>query len=200
MKFEKITVGFLEVNCYVIPSEKDNCVYIIDPGASPAEIAECAKSFGFNDYRILLTHAHIDHISGVEELLEALPVTTFLLHEDDLPLYNSPKNELPPLMPPLQNPTQPVHNLESCAVRVIHTPGHTRGGVCYYFEDDDAVFTGDTLFAGSIGRTDFPGGSMDDLLSSIRNKLFELSDSTEVFPGHGPFSTIGGEKNSNPFL
>ncbi len=200
MDFKKEVVGFLEVNCYIIPSEKDDCVYIIDPGASPDRIAESAKSFGMSDYKILLTHAHIDHISAIKEVMTLLPVSTLYLHKDDISLYRSPANELQPLMPAVNDPAEPVHEIESCAFRIIHTPGHTRGGVCYYFDCNSALFSGDTLFRSSVGRTDLPGGDTEMLLNSIKENLLILPDDTAVYPGHGPATTICLEKTENPFF
>jgi glyoxylase-like metal-dependent hydrolase (beta-lactamase superfamily II) len=199
-KFKVEKVGFLEVNCYIIPSEEDDCVYIIDPGASPDKIAEHARSFGFNDFRIILTHAHIDHISALKETMDKLETSFVYLHKDDMGLYKSPANELQPLMPALKFHPEPVHSLESGMIEVIHTPGHTQGGVSFYIKKLNAVFTGDTLFRQSIGRTDFPGGCLETLISSINNRLFILPEETEVFPGHGPSSSIGEEKRFNPFL
>ena len=200
MEFTKEIVGFLEVNCYLIPSEEEQCVYIIDPGASPDKVAKNAKQFGFSDYRILLTHAHIDHISAVQELMDLIPVSKFYLNKEDLPLYNSPANELQPLMPALNNPPQPQSEIESCEFSIIHTPGHTRGGVCFYFEKINSLFSGDTLFKSSIGRTDLPGGDTDTLMSSIKENLFTLPNDVKVYPGHGPSTTIGIEKDTNPFF
>ena len=193
-------VGFLEVNCYIIPSEIDNCVYVIDPGASPAKVAEKAISCGFTTYKIILTHAHIDHISALKEIMQMLDTKFLYLHEQDIPLYKSPANELQPLMPALKDHPEPIHQIETSEFEIIHTPGHTRGGVCFYSKNLNTVFTGDTLFKNSIGRTDFPGGSLDSLLDSIQNKLFSLPDDTTVCPGHGDFSSIKEEKSFNPFL
>jgi len=200
MEFTKEIVGFLEVNCYLIPSEEEQCVYIIDPGASPDKVAKNAKQFGFSDYRILLTHAHIDHISAIKELMDLIPVSKFYLNKEDLPLYNSPANELQPLMPALNNPPIPQSEIESCEFRIIHTPGHTRGGVCFFFEKIGSLFSGDTLFKSSIGRTDLPGGDTDTLKNSIKEKLFSLPNDVKVYPGHGPSTTIGIEKDTNPFF
>lgn len=200
MEFTKEIVGFLEVNCYLIPSKEEQCVYIIDPGASPDKVAKNAKQFGFSDYRILLTHAHIDHISAIKELMDLIPVSKFYLNEEDLPLYNSPANELQPLMPALNNPPIPQSEIESCEFRIIHTPGHTRGGVCFFFEKMGSLFSGDTLFKSSIGRTDLPGGDTDTLMSSIKEKLLSLPNDVKVYPGHGPSTTIGIEKDTNPFF
>jgi len=194
--FTSVTVGFLEVNCYIVPAEKDGCVYIIDPGACPEKIADSAEKFGSDDYRILLTHGHIDHISAVREVMNMLNVSTLYLHSDDLSLYRSPANELPPLMPALNNPPEPAAEIESCEFRIIHTPGHTMGGVCYYFENIRVLFSGDTLFRGSIGRTDLPEGDTRTLYSSIREKWFTLPENLQVFPGHGTSTIIGDEKRN----
>ncbi|MBN1865309.1 MAG: MBL fold metallo-hydrolase [Victivallales bacterium] len=199
-KFDTVVVGFLEVNCYIVPSAADKCVYIIDPGASPGKIADAAKKIACDDYRILLTHGHIDHIGGVAELHSLLPVTSVFMHQDDTNLYNSPANELPPLMPALKNPVQPRNDFESRDIRLIHTPGHTRGCVCYYLEHSKILFSGDTLFFESVGRTDLPGGSSKELISSIRGKLLSLPDDVDVFPGHGPATSIAHEKKTNPFI
>ena len=193
-------VGFLEVNCYIVPSENDNCVYIIDPGASPVKVAEKARSCGFNTYKILLTHAHIDHISALKEIMQMLDTEFLYLHKDDMLLYKSPANELQPLMPALKEHPEPIHHFETSEFEIIHTPGHTLGGVCFYSKNLNTVFTGDTLFKNSIGRTDFPGGNLESLLHSIKNKLFTLPDDTKVCPGHGDFSSIKEEKSFNPFL
>ena len=199
-QFESLKVGFLEVNCYLVPSEPDGRLYIIDPGASPDSVAAKAKTFGFDDYAVILTHAHIDHISGIPDLMEILPVSGLYLHPDDLKLYQSPANELPPLMMALHNPPAPSTAIDSADFAVIHTPGHTRGCVCYHFERLNAVFTGDTLFRESIGRTDLPGGDGDAIVNSIRGKLYALPDDLNVFPGHGAPTTILHEKRNNPYV
>lgn len=203
--FATMTVGFLEVNCYLVPSVRDNCLYIIDPGAEPEKIIEKAKSFLLDDYRILLTHAHIDHIGAVGEMMERLPVSNLFIHKDDLQLYRSPKNALLPFLPALKDIPEPSKIVSTTPVttdkfRIIHTPGHTRGGVCFYFEDFPALFSGDTIFCNSIGRTDLPGGDLPTLLSSIREKIFTFPDALQIFPGHGPSTTIKDEKKNNPWV
>jgi glyoxylase-like metal-dependent hydrolase (beta-lactamase superfamily II) len=200
LKFEKEVVGFLEVNCYMVPSGSGKLLYIIDPGASPESIAAKARSFEVDEYVILLTHAHIDHISAVPELMDILPVSKLLLHEDDSTLYESPANELPPVMPALKTRPTPSHDFDSTDFTLIHTPGHTRGSVCYHFKAINAVFTGDTLFRSSVGRTDLPGGDGEAIINSIRGRLFTLPDDTPVFPGHGPSTTIAYEKRNNPYV
>jgi len=200
MRFETIKVGFLEVNCYLIPVELENTLYIIDPGASPAEVARKAESFEMDNYSILLTHAHIDHIGGINELMDLLPVSSVFLHPADRPLFESPANELPPIMPSLAKHPETVTKTNSDVFKTIHTPGHTPGCVCFLFEKENVLFSGDTLFHASVGRTDLPGGDTKTLLESIGSKLLTLPENTEVFPGHGPATNIGWEKNNNPFL
>lgn len=203
--FVILTVGFLEVNCYLVPSVKDNCLYIIDPGGEAEKIIKKAKSFLLDDYKILLTHAHIDHIGAVGEMMERLPVSNLFIHKDDLQLYRSPKNALLPFLPALKDIPEPSKIVKTDPVtannfQIIHTPGHTRGGTCFYFEEFPALFSGDTIFCNSIGRTDLPGGDLATLLTSIRTKIFTLPDDLQIFPGHGPSTTVKDEKKSNPWV
>lgn len=199
-EFKTLTVGFLEENCYLVPSAADACLYLIDPGTQATEILAAARQYALPESRILLTHAHIDHIGAIPEVVRALAVRQVHLHLDDLPLYRSPKNELPPLFNAVVGLPEPEPYPETCEFRALPTPGHTRGGVSLYFPRLQAVFTGDTLFHGNIGRTDFPGGDHQTLLRSIREILFALPPNTVVLPGHGPASTIGQEQRNNPFM
>lgn len=198
--FTTVSVGFIDVNCYLVPSETDGCLYIIDPGAEPVKILKEIDRGKFNDYRILLTHGHVDHIGAVPDLMKTLPVSKLYLHKDDLPLYKSPDNCLLPWIPLVKNLPEPSNGIENCEFRIIHTPGHTRGAVCFLFGRLNALFSGDTIFHCSVGRTDLPGGSQESLMRSIRGEIFILPDNLEIFPGHGQPTTVGFEKANNPYV
>ena len=132
--------------------------------------------------------------------MDALKVKTVYLHPADLGLYNSPDNHLMPFVPRAKNLPVPASTMPETDFTILETPGHTPGGVCFYFKQLQALFAGDTLFSNSIGRTDLPGGNMNSILNSIRSKLLALPDSTKVYSGHGPATTIGSEKLNNPYL
>lgn len=198
--FTTVPVGFIDVNCYLVPSEADGCLYIIDPGAEPQKILKEIDRDKFKDFRILLTHGHVDHIGAIPELMKTLPVSKLYLHKEDLPLYKSPNNCLLPWIPLVKNLPEPSDEIGNCEFRIIHTPGHTRGAVCFLSGNLNALFSGDTIFHGSVGRTDLPGGSQDSLIKSIKEKIFTLPDGLEIFPGHGDATTVGFEKSNNPYL
>lgn len=200
-KFACINVGIFEVNCYLVPSPSGKILYVIDPGGDVEEIVNAAKSFSYEEAVILLTHAHIDHIAAAGKCAELLKVKRLYLHPEDLPLYQSPDNALMPYYPPAENLPVPEKNPpEDPALEILHTPGHTPGGVCYYFAAYNALFSGDTLFRASVGRTDLPGGNTETLLASLKKILTTYGDPVEVFPGHNYSTTIGFEKKNNPFI
>ena len=205
MIIKNIVVGPLEVNCYILGCEDTKEAAIIDPGDNADEIISNIEKEGLNPKFIINTHAHFDHIGGVKVIQDHFKID-FILHEGDLFLVENASEQatafgLKPISKPEVNKNvtngEKV-NLGDKSITVIHTPGHSPGGVCYYSGNN--VFVGDTLFAGSIGRTDLPGGSYDTLINSIKENLFPLGDSTIVYPGHGPSTTIGNEKEHNPFL
>ncbi len=199
--FATVVVGAFEVNCYLVPSPGKETLYIIDPGGDAQDIITAASAFPCKKNVILLTHAHVDHISAVGEVAQALHVSELYLHPDDLSLYHSPANCIPPYFPPAKNLLEPAAwPPETSDFTILFTPGHTPGCLCYHFRDYNALFTGDTLFRSSVGRTDLPGGSSELLQKSITEKLMVLPDSLEIYPGHGYPSTIGYEKKNNPFF
>lgn len=191
-------VGMLEVNCYLVPV--GNKLYIIDPGGDVDSLVKLAEPFRSYEKTILLTHAHIDHILGVSTLAKMLGIKNVYLHKNDHELYYSPANSLPPWLPPATDLPKPVSELNTDDFEIIETPGHTQGGVCFYFPEHSCIFVGDTLFAGSVGRTDLPGGNHQQLLESIHNKLMSLPNVLKVYPGHGASTSIGREKTTNPYL
>ncbi len=200
-----VVVGPLEVNCYILGCRDSKEAAIIDPGDNADKIIRTIENKGLKPKFIINTHAHFDHIGGVRAIQDHFKID-FLLHKDDLFLVDNASEQATAFgLEPIPKPevSKYVNNgeeisLGSKSISVIHTPGHSPGCVCYYL--DNNVFVGDTLFAGSIGRTDLPGGSYETLISSIKEKLFPLGDSTTVYPGHGPSTTIENEKKHNPFL
>jgi glyoxylase-like metal-dependent hydrolase (beta-lactamase superfamily II) len=197
-------------NAYLVAGSKSDGAALVDPGDEVEAMLEMADREGLTVEAILLTHAHLDHITGVGRAKAALGVETWL-HGEDRPLYDAVvqqgamfglRVEAQPPVDRLYAPGQ-VLSVGGLTVRVHHTPGHSPGGVCLEVRDgesDPQLFVGDTLFAGSIGRTDLPGGNHAVLMASIRNVLFAFDDRTPVHPGHGPSTTIGAERRGNPFL
>ncbi len=203
--FETLAVGPLAVNCFIIGSKKDNKAVVIDAGGDHEEILKLLKKHDLTLQFLINTHAHFDHVGGVR-LLQDLTGAKFLLHQEDIPLLNHLNEQtaafgLPSIAIPKIDKSL-VDNEEifigEKTLRVIHTPGHSPGSVCFFI--DNAVFVGDTLFAGSIGRTDLYGGSYTKLINSIKTRLFTMEDHVIVYPGHGIFTTIGDEKQHNLFF
>jgi glyoxylase-like metal-dependent hydrolase (beta-lactamase superfamily II) len=202
LKFKVVPVGMLQVNCYLVWHERSLAGYVIDPGGEPEKVVQAVRDCGMRPVAVLLTHAHVDHISGVTGVAEALSIPVYV-HGADREMYGSPDNALLPWLPAAENLPAPVDEppaIEGLEMRVIETPGHTPGGVCYYFPDSETLFSGDTLFQNSIGRTDLPGGSLPRLMQSIENELATLPPQTKVYPGHGPSTTIAAEAAGNPYL
>ncbi len=201
MKMKQLILGYMENNCYIKASADGKIVYIIDPATEAEKIIECVEHhFEFEKAVILLTHAHADHIGAVKEISEHFLIDEIMLKSEDIDLYESQANCIPPWFPLQKNLPKTVEVHDTDDFQVIMTPGHTRGGVCYYFQQDNELFSGDTLFYRSVGRTDLPGGDWNTLHKSIREKLFTLPQETIVYPGHGESSTIGEEIKYNPYV
>lgn len=205
MIIKSVVVGPLDVNCYLLGCEDTKVAAIIDPGDNADEIIKIIDNEGLNPKFIINTHAHFDHISGVKAVQERYKID-FFLHKEDLFLVESASEQaaafglshIPkPEVDKFVNNGDTI-SLGDKVINVIHTPGHSPGGTCYHIENN--VFVGDTMFAGSIGRTDLPGGSYETLINSIKERLFPLGDNTIVYPGHGPSTTIENERKHNPFL
>lgn len=197
-------------NAFVVAGDSADAAILIDPGDEVEQLLGIVAREQLDVRAILLTHAHLDHVTGVGRAKHALGVESWL-HRDDLPLYEAVVQQglMFGLHVEAQPPVDHFYVTEQplafggLRVQVHHTPGHSPGGVCLAIrerEEAPELFVGDTLFAGSIGRTDLPGGNHGVLLSSIRTVLFAFDDRTPVHPGHGPSTTIGAERRSNPFL
>ena len=197
MNIKTLLVGPLQVNFYIATINDSS--FIIDPGADCDLIINCVNDNKLDINAILLTHAHVDHCSAVYDLVSTLNVPV-ILNKEDVGLYNSPANSLPPYYPPLTKHIDTTESFENSCFSIIYTPGHSMGSVCFYFKEENVLFSGDTLFCESIGRTDLPGGDYNTLIKSVKNKLFKLPGKTLVYPGHGPSTKIDHEINYNPFV
>lgn len=204
---ETFPVGLLQCNCTILGDETTREAVVIDPGDNVAEILLRLARHKLSLKQILVTHAHIDHVGGAAQLRQVTgaPVA---MSERDLPLLESMEMQAGWLGIPTPKTAAPDIAAEdaarigpaSLAGEVLATPGHTPGSICLYLQGKDLLIAGDTLFAGSIGRTDLPGGDGRAILRSLRDRLLILPDTTRVVPGHGPETTIGRERESNPFL
>ena len=209
MKIDRLVLGEFETNSYILrSSEKATECLIIDTGLDIRPMLEFLDKNKLNPAAVILTHWHIDHIAGVEELRAKYPAIKVYIHKLDAESLTDSVNNLSFMTGGTFSTKEADHLVDEpdiieeagIQLRVIHTPGHTPGGICLYSQKEGIIFAGDTLFADSVGRTDFPGGDMRRLIEVIKEKLLKLPDETLVFPGHGEQTTIGREKKNNPFL
>lgn len=208
MKIMYMVLGPFMTNTYILYNEETMEGLVVDPSFSPEQYIKAIKEKKIHLTSIFLTHAHVDHMAGMNELRKAFPEARMYMDKRDRPFLRDPEKNLSYMFP---TPTlvddadvwvKDGDEIETSGYtfQVIDTSGHTPGGISFYLKKEGIVFTGDSLFQGSIGRTDFPGGSMKELTGSIRKNLFTLPDSTVVLSGHGEQTTIGQEKRTNPFL
>ena len=198
MIIKAIPAGIYDANCYIVMDEKTKDAVVLDPGGDGEMLERAIKDMKANVKSILLTHGHMDHVGGVEYLSDKLNVPFYISKIDEE--YMEKDNYVFGSIRNANGYLEDGNELSfgSLNIKVIATPGHTKGGLCFLI--DDKLFTGDTLFQGSIGRTDFIGGSFPEIIDSIKTKLLPLGDEIEVYPGHGPKSSIGYEKGYNMYL
>jgi glyoxylase-like metal-dependent hydrolase (beta-lactamase superfamily II) len=212
LEVDSLTVGPMQTGCYIVSDKATEEMMVIDPGGDSANVIESVRMTGVRPTYIVNTHGHADHIAGNAQLKEHYPEAILCIHPADARMLETPTKNLSAFLgQPVKSP--PADRLleegDELALgrnrfRVLHLPGHTPGGIGLYWAGTDQVagmlFSGDALFAGGIGRTDLPGGDERVLLEAIRTRLFSLPDDTLILPGHGPRSTTGREKKTNPFL
>jgi hydroxyacylglutathione hydrolase len=202
-----LTVGLLEVNCYILGDEETKEAVVIDPGGDEAEILEVLNHHQLKLKLIIDTHGHFDHVDA-NQPLKAATGAQIAIHAADAQMLGQPSaeamfftgNRLRTSQPDVLLQENDILTFGPYRLKVLHTPGHTPGGISLLLEDHPYVYVGDLLFAGSIGRTDFPGGDYDALINAVRTKIFPLGDNYTVYPGHGPVTTVAQEKKYNPFF
>lgn len=207
MILETFPVGPLACNCTILGDEESGEAIVIDPGDEVERIHRRLTELHLKLKQIIVTHAHIDHVGGAVKL-KRLTGAPILLNENDLPLLKMMAEQAGWIGIPTPETAPPdgglahgqLVGLERYPAQVLHTPGHSQGSVCLHFAEQKLVVAGDTLFAGSIGRTDLPGGDFEQIVDSIESKLLALPDETRVVAGHGPSTSIGAERKTNPYL
>lgn len=207
MRITNLPSGALQANTYLAVDEKTNEGFIVDPGGYNKVLTKEVRDNDVNIKYIILTHGHSDHICGVNEHKAEFPDAKIVAYKDEEAMLENPNlNQSPGFGVPYSTKADILVSdgdelkVGDVTLKFIHTPGHTEGGMCIYVKETKALFSGDTLFRQSIGRTDFPGGSYKEIMDSIRKKLFLLPDDTNVFPGHMGMTSIGFEKENNPFV
>lgn len=206
MKVERFVLGSMGTNCYFLKNEESKELVIVDPAVCSEYLVSYVRTEGYTPKAILLTHAHFDHVMGINGWVREFDLAVYL-HEEEKEILADPRLNLSQMFGAgyvyeaavgLQDGEELV--LAGIPFRVIHTPGHTKGGCCYYVESEGVLLSGDTLFCQSVGRSDFPTGDMDTLAASIRERLFCLPEDVMVYPGHDRQTCIADEKRLNPFV
>jgi hydroxyacylglutathione hydrolase len=208
VQIRRFTLGPYATNCYVVTPEGHSGCWIVDASFEPEPMIEAVREGGAEPEALILTHAHIDHIAGVAEVRRAFPAIPIVIHEAEREWLNDPVLNLSAMGPmevTAPGPDRTLADGETLRLgptewRVLHTPGHSPGGIVLHCQAANTAFGGDSLFAGSIGRTDFPGCDHETLVRSIRTKIYTLPRETKVLPGHGPATTVGQEMLSNPYV
>ena len=200
MEVKRVVAGIYGANCYVVMDENTKKGFVIDPGGDVDDIEKAINEMGVKVEYILLTHGHVDHTSGVKELKDITGAKVGISKNDE-DMIKSGQDLFGPLLPEyadLYLKHGDIINVSDIEIKCVETPGHTPGGMCFLVGDN--MFTGDTLFYGSIGRTDFAGGDYDQIIKSIKENIMILGDDVTVYPGHGPATSVGNEKAKNRFL
>ncbi len=211
MLIDSVSLWLAQTNCYVVAPDSGGPAVVVDAPPDPDGVGALLRKHDLTPVALLLTHAHIDHLGGAGAVSRAMQVSAYL-HPDDGWLAEAPEVQLRSLLGMVPEgdfapPEQYVdlvdgQNLElgGASLQVLHTPGHTPGHCCFLLDSEEVLFSGDQLFAGSVGRTDLPGGDTEELFRSMKDRILPLDDAVEVLPGHGPATTIGRERRANPFL
>lgn len=205
MEITILTVGPVQTNCYIVNKEGSTSCIVIDPGEEADKIASYIRKKGWKNEGILLTHGHFDHITGVSELVSLVGGKVYA-YEGEKELMGDPRQNGSMMMgyelaiePECLLRDGQQFSVAGMDFKVLHTPGHTRGSCCYYVEEEKILFSGDTIFMESVGRTDFPTGSARELIDSVRNKVLKLPSDVKIYPGHGPETTVAYEMANNPY-
>ena len=206
LELQQCILGPVYTNCYFIKNKETGEMLIIDPADAPKKIFQKVEDMNGKPVAILLTHGHFDHIMAVEAVKEQYHIPVYACRQEEEMLWEPSVNMTDrmrkpcSIVPDVFLDDLQVFEAAGFSVQMLHTPGHTKGSCCYYFKDEGVLFSGDTLFCGSVGRTDFPGGSASQIRESLHKLLGALPDDTDVYPGQDTSTTIGYEKRYNPFV
>ena len=206
LELQQCVLGPVYTNCYIAKNKETGEALIIDPADSPSKIELKVNAMGARPVAVLLTHGHFDHIMGVEAVREKYQIPVYACRQEEEMLREPSVNMTDQMgkscsiRPDVFLDDLQVLEAAGFSIQMIHTPGHTKGSCCYYLKEEGVLFSGDTLFCGSVGRTDFPGGSASQIRNSLHRLLAALPDDTSVYPGHDTSTTIGYEKRYNPFV